>query len=328
MSTSMPKVGVYPDLKRAPRTDAARSCELCGGTNFEIVGQKDRHGLPLETAICRRCGMVSHMRIPSDAELAEYYAKQYRRDYHGENGPSAKRVMRAWKNGQRILTELQPHLSGNETILEVGAGIGCTVRVFQEAGYEAAGIEPGEGFQDYSRKRLGANVERAGLFELDVRSCYDAVLLVHVIEHFNSPTRALLAIHRLLKPNGLLYLECPNLAAPFAVRGRLFHFAHVYNFTPWTLLGLAAKCGFRLEAQLSRDYDPNLQILLRRVDSSRQDADPEGYRRTIERINRYNVLTYHLRAGYIAKRLHKLSGYLREKLTAHRFVRRLCNNSQ
>jgi SAM-dependent methyltransferase len=145
-----------------------------------------------------------------------------------------------------------------------------------------------------------------------------------VIEHFNSPSRALKTIHRLVRPHGRLYLECPNLAAPFAAPGRLFHVAHVYNFTPWTLLALAAKCGFELETWLSEPHDSNLEVLLRWVEQGREDLDPLGCSRTKERLACYSTLTYHLRTGYLANRLRKVASYLWEQWAARRFVGRLC----
>jgi len=301
-----------------------KSCELCDGRRFEVIDRLDRRGQPLETGICLGCGLVAHMRIPSDAELQQYYARQYRREYHGESAPSARRVMRAWKKGMQLHRQLAPFLSGRERVLDVGAGIGCTVKVFQQNGLDAFGIEIGEDFQRFGRERLRANVQRGSLFDLHVAPRYDLVLLVQVIEHFNSPRRALEAIHGLLSPEGRLYLECPNLAAPFAVRRRLFHFAHVHNFTPWTLLGLASRCGFRLETRLSREYAPNIQVLLRRVDHGRLNLDPQGYQKTIERIARYNLLTYHLRLSYLVERLKKVTAYLHERLVAETFVRSLC----
>lgn len=312
------------DSRPPPGTFSEKSCELCGGQRFQVIGRLDRCGRPLETGICVDCGLVAHMQIPTYAELDEYYARRYRRDYHGESAPSARRVMRAWKEGLRIHRQLAPSLSGHEKVFEVGAGIGCTVKVFQQGGFDASGVEPGEDFQRFGRERLGANVQNAGLFNLPGGPRYDLVLLVHVIEHFNSPTRALQAIHGLLKPNGQLYLECPNLAAPFAVRRRLFHFAHIYTFTPWTLLALAEKCGFQLQAWHSHEHDLNLQVLLRRVDHGRLRVDPEGYRRTLERIDRYNGLTYHLRSSYLLSRLKKVAAYMLEQSVAKRFVRRLC----
>jgi len=320
----MQKTGLRLDSRPLAGSGSHKSCELCGGQRFQVIARLDRCGRPLETGICVKCGLVAHMQIPTDAELGDYYAKRYRRDYHGESAPSARRVMRAWKQGLRIHRQLAPALSGREKVFEVGAGIGCTVKVFELAGFDASGVEPGQDFQRFGREKLGANVQNAGLFDLPHGPRYDLVLLVHVIEHFNSPARALRAIHGLLKPNGRLYVACPNLAGPFAVRRRLFHFAHIHTFTPWTLLPLAEKCGFQLEAWHSDEYDATLEVLLRRVDHARLNVDPEGYRKTLERIDRYNVLTYHLRSRYLISRLKKVAAYVLEQSVARLFVRRLC----
>jgi hypothetical protein len=131
---------------------------------------------------------------------------------------------------------------------------------------------------------------------------------------------ALKHLHEMLRPDGLLYVECPNLAGPFATRSRLFHFAHIYNFTPATLTALVRSCGFEPVRWFTRPRDPDLQVLLRRVESSALEIDEKCCRETKEAIARYNTLTYHLRPQYLKTRLRKLAGYLDEHLRAVRFV--------
>ncbi|MCH8046446.1 MAG: class I SAM-dependent methyltransferase [Planctomycetes bacterium] len=311
-------------------TDLQKHCDLCGRTSFEPVGRLDRKGRELHTAVCTYCGLVAHAEIPSEAQLNEFYASDYRRQYHQEITPSDRRVMRAWQSGQRILRQLAPLIEDDHSVFEVGAGIGCTVKLFELAGYEASGIEPGGGFQDFSARRLHAKVEDRFLFDLPAEPAHDVVLLVHVIEHFRSPRAALQHIHAMLKPGGRVYVECPNLAAPFARRNKLFHFAHIHNFTPTTLIGLARRCGFELLWRFSTDDDPNLQMLLGRTDSLRQEVDPDGYLQTITALSSCSDLRYHLRWKYIATRTKKLAGYLREYLTAQQYVERLlqvCNEA-
>jgi 2-polyprenyl-3-methyl-5-hydroxy-6-metoxy-1,4-benzoquinol methylase len=305
------------------RDGSSPTCELCGDHRFEPVSSRDRRGQPLETVICTGCGLVSHQNIPQDAELDAYYAAEYRQQYHGEAAPSPRRVMRAWKNGQRILRQVRPFLQKSSAVLEVGAGIGATVKALEMAGYNASGIDPGAPFQQYGRDVLRSRVEKASLFHLPREPRYDLVLLIHVIEHFNSPARALTAIHGLLRPGGELYLECPNLAAPFSAPGHWFHFAHVYNFTPWTLLALARKCGFELQKWLSDDDNPNLRILLRRIGQGYLAVDPGGYERTLQRMNRYSYLGYHLRWSYWKSRVQTLFGFAGERLYSRRFVQGL-----
>jgi 2-polyprenyl-3-methyl-5-hydroxy-6-metoxy-1,4-benzoquinol methylase len=136
--------------------------------------------------------------------LDAYYSAQYRRDYHGEVSPSAHRVMRAWHCARWLIRLLRPYLPPSGRVCEIGAGIGCTVKALEWAGYQASGIEPGLGFHRFAQHSLRADVTRRSLAQLPPVPCYDLVLLVHVIEHFNSPRRALQQIRQLLRPGGHL----------------------------------------------------------------------------------------------------------------------------
>jgi len=307
-------------------------CDLCGGGRFDVVAQLDRRGHKLTTVVCRQCGLVSHGRIPSDAQLAEYYGKKYRRDYHGETAPSAHRVIRAWKNGRRIFGRLEEYLRRGDRVFEIGAGIGCTVRAFEMAGFRASGIEPGEGFHAFSTDQLCTTIENVNLADLKHAATYDLVLLIHVIEHFNSPSKALRHIHRLLKPGGRLYVECPNVLAPHAAPLKLFHFAHVHNFTPKTLGMMAQACGFAIQKQLSGDRDKNLMMLLTRRERAELCIDSESYASTMEALTRYSTLGYHLRWRYLRDRLQtvtaQLSEHVMSKWRLARIVRQCKRHAQ
>ena len=199
-----------PPLEPSPRDQA---CDLCDGTQFEILDRLDRRQHPLTTVICRHCGLVSHEQIPDEHALDRYYQIDYRQDYHGEISPAPHRVVRAWQGGQWLFDRLKPYVPRGSRVCEIGAGIGCTVKVFELAGYQAEGIEPGVGFHRFAQDQLRAKVRRCNLYDLPAQRSYDFMLLVHVIEHFRSPKRALQSIHTLLRDDGQLYVECPNLGA-------------------------------------------------------------------------------------------------------------------
>jgi len=268
--------------------------------------------------------LVTHDPVPNEREVADYYARRYRLDYHGERIPSPRRVWRAWKNGRRIHDLLRPHLSGNERVLEIGAGLGCTVKAFDLNGFDARGIEPNLDFNRYSRERLKAKVENRNLYDLDPEPVADLILLVHVIEHFVSPRRALRRLHALLADGGRLYVECPNLTAPFATFSRMFHFAHIYNFTPETLTALAECCGFVLERNFSQADDPNIALLFRKDRARDERRRLPGHARTVASLPRKaGFIRYHLRPTYWRRRIRKLAAYAWEWLAAPWLVRRL-----
>lgn len=298
-------------------------CDVCGQRNFALIARRDRHGRPLDTVLCHTCGLVRHRCVPTREELARYYARQYRQQYHGELVPSPRRVMRAWRNGQRILRQLSAHVSPGARVLEIGSGLGATVKSFELAGYDAQGIDPGEAFCRYGAEQLRASVRCAELFDLPAEPAYDLILLVHVIEHLPSPRQALQHIRRLLRPQGRLYVECPNLAAPFAPRGRMFHVAHIYNFTPDTLAALAGDCQFAVERRFGPAHDPNLQLLLRCSDVARLAIAPGQADAVAALLARSGPWRYHMRPRYLASRAVKLASYAWEHLVARRFVRKV-----
>ncbi len=288
------------ELTRSPRIAA---CDMCEGTSFDLLSRVDRRGDPLNTVICRDCGLISHERIPTDVELHDYYESQYRSDYHGEFEPSAYRVLRAWDGGAWLMKRLLPFVPREGHVFEVGAGIGCTVKLFERAGYRASGIEPGIGFSRFAQRAFGACVTRASLFDMPPVRAYDFILLVHVIEHFNSPRRALEYIHSMLRPGGRIYIECPNVSAPHAAPGRLFHTAHIYNFTPDTLGALAESCGFLFHARLSQPHSREIRLVLERGTPRSVRIPDHSYEHTLSRLRHYSPLTYHLRPSYVLHRI-------------------------
>ncbi|GAV20074.1 methyltransferase domain protein [Mariprofundus micogutta] len=302
-------------------TNHSVQCDLCGGDKFEIVSRSDRHKQALDTGLCLGCGLVMHLPVPNEAEVAEYYATRYRQDYHGERQPSERRVMRAWKNAGRIYNQIGSSISAVETVFEIGAGIGCTVKYFEDQGLKASGIEPNHDFNAFTHSKLFADVENVNLYDLEPTPRTDLVLLIHVIEHFSSPKKALKHIHGLINDGGMFYVECPNLTGPFATQSRMFHYAHIYNFSPETLKSMAEQCGFELIESFSGDDDADIQMLFRKVGMQDQPVQLSGNAdRVRARINKYNALSYHARPAYLSKRARKVSSYLMEYMKAREFV--------
>ena len=222
----------------------------------------------------------------------------------------------------------RPLLSAGDRIFEVGAGMGCNLKAFELAGFEATGVEPDVGFHEFATTRLRAKVRRESLFDVPSAPTYDFVLLLHVIEYFRSPRAALEHIHGLLRPSGRLLVECPGLCRRHADHSQLFHFAHIHNFTWPTLRMLAARCGFQVERRLSEADDPTLRALFVRVAEKRLPEDPNGYEATMRELRDAQRPVYRLTTGYWRTRFEKIRGYDREWTVGRRRVReilRLCD---
>lgn len=224
-----------------------RPCALCGETKHEIVSEIDRHGNPLRTILCLGCGVITNSPIPSDVELTAFYRKDYRKHYKGSTEPSLRQV---WRNLGRI----EDHLLANREIygdrkncLDLGSGSGEFMFLAGAIGMNCIGVEPNEGYANYSREKLGLSVTNKTLEEMDFKEgSFDLIRLSHVLEHMRDPVRSLKVLNRWLSDDGLLFIDVPNIEneASHKMHGRMFHFGHIYNFNPMTLRLAAGLAGF------------------------------------------------------------------------------------
>jgi hypothetical protein len=127
----------------------------------------------------------------------------------------------------------------------------------------------------------------------------------------------------MLHNEGRLYVEVPNAGAPHAAPGKMFHFAHIYNFTADTLEMLAEKSHFRVQQWLSGPTDKNLRVLLACRCEAVWRVKPASYRRTIESITSFNTWTYHLRWSYVRQRMRTLISHPYHHILADRRARRI-----
>jgi 2-polyprenyl-3-methyl-5-hydroxy-6-metoxy-1,4-benzoquinol methylase len=143
-------------------------------------------------------------------------------------------------------------------LLEIGSFAGIFLDRIRAAGWNVTGLEPDSGPGDYARTRYQLNIVHGTLPNpaLEPES-FDAVLLLHVIEHMPDPGQNMREIRRLLKPGGVLVVETPRFdSLMFKILGRRERSlsncnGHIYFFTVPTLTRLVEKNGFeRIRADL------------------------------------------------------------------------------
>jgi SAM-dependent methyltransferase len=234
-------------MSEATVSRSAEACVLCGGEHAEIVSTRDRRRRPLSSVLCMDCGLIHNSPIPTDAEVEAFYREAYRLEYKGAAVPSRRQIVR---NFARVLAFFQRNgqlLASARTCLDVGAGSGEFLFFAKSLGMEAKGIEPNKGYAAHARERLGLDVDTAFIQGTDYpEGGADFIRLNHVLEHLNRPVESLRALARWLAEEGLIYIEVPNIEsyARGKSRGNIFHFGHVFNFSPWTLRACLGLAGF------------------------------------------------------------------------------------
>jgi ubiquinone/menaquinone biosynthesis C-methylase UbiE len=104
---------------------------------------------------------------------------------------------------------IQPYLKLGDQILDIGAGDGFAVQMFEQAGFHATAFNlHADDVLACERKEL---ISVSGEMH-DLPFCdkqYNFVQMRHVLEHSPFPMLALAEAKRVLKEDGLLYVEVP-----------------------------------------------------------------------------------------------------------------------
>jgi 2-polyprenyl-3-methyl-5-hydroxy-6-metoxy-1,4-benzoquinol methylase len=243
-------------MKPATISDAVEApvgrvkCNLCGADDYSVRFPKGFAQLH-RIVICNQCGLMyanpqelvdcrtfeseDYPKVCDEATGGQYFQKQH------VQLPDNLRAL-------RVLNELSPKRG---RLLEIGSFCGIFLDRIRANGWDATGLEPERRVADYSRSKYGLNIVDGVLPQPGLASeNFDAVMMLHVIEHMPDPSENLREIHRILKPGGVLVVETPRFdSLMFKMLGRRERSlgncnGHIYFFTVPALRRMFEKSGF------------------------------------------------------------------------------------
>jgi len=216
-------------------------CCLCHSeSSTEFVRSDAKSSLPVLLGECTQCGHVQQLNIPSFSELETYYSHHYRGDYKAVHVPKKKHVHRAGRVALERLEMLRAFQGDRRSLLDVGAGGGEFVYLAIKRGWDATGIEPNLGYSEFARKEYGVEV-RTGSLNDEASGRVDVVTMFHVLEHMPDPLTSVQRVYERLTPQGLFFVEVPNLIQKDSSPHNIFFKAHVQYFNKDTLLFSASQ---------------------------------------------------------------------------------------
>ena len=140
---------------------------------------------------------------------------------------------------------------GEGRLLDVGCGTGKGLEPFRETGWNVTAVEVSPFASSIARARLACDILVGDFVDIPLEDeSFDVVRFSHNLEHLPSPRWALAKAWRILRPDGLLWIEVPNAASLDRwLFGRHWFCwdlpRHLYHFTPLTLVRLLECTGFR-----------------------------------------------------------------------------------
>ncbi len=226
-------------------------CNLCGGSSTKPTLQKFGQTI----VKCRRCGLLFTNPQPREEDVfkrydAGYFFQEYLPAFGA--GTESYRLDIVMNRYSLYLDVLEHARLSGRRLLDVGAGAGFFVKAAAQNGWEAEGVEVSETAAAYGRDILKVRLHNRKFEETDFgEATFDAVTLLDTIEHLRDPLGCLSGIRRILKKNGLLVLNTPDVRS----LSRLFlgrdwaEFSpveHLYYFSQTTLSAMIEKAWFRL----------------------------------------------------------------------------------
>jgi 2-polyprenyl-3-methyl-5-hydroxy-6-metoxy-1,4-benzoquinol methylase len=264
------------------------SCEICGNSEVDILSHKDRDNRDLRTVICIKCGLVWVDPRPNQKEIENFYSDDYRKIYKGNFQPKPKHCYRETKRAIGRMNRFLSVYKNGYMALDVGSGGGFFPYVLSRTNIFIDGVEPNKDYAEFSRIHLKLkNITTGFLTDITAENHYDIITINHVFEHFDSPRKGLQHMAKLLKNNGCIIMEIPNIDATYHSPDKIFHVGHLYWFNPATISALALQEGFVIEDLKIIEGTQHINLILRKSPESEvvnQENIEKIYKENFEHI--------------------------------------------
>jgi len=139
-----------------------RNCPICNNDKVTFLFKQNFNNDTISlmesyyVVSCDRCNMIYAYDIPSQEEFNKYYKEMSKYEYHNNNGMISDGYKNHFKN---IFKFIQPHITKESKILDIGCATGALLNEFKENGYKnVLGIEPSEQCTKVAMEQYGIEV--------------------------------------------------------------------------------------------------------------------------------------------------------------------------
>ncbi len=241
---------IDPETKmlRKDISEDVTNCPVCLGENKQHFFEKE--GFTFSR--CNTCdGVFVDPRV-SEEFVQKYYRKFQSIDFWTEVLCTEEQMRLSGERFSRALEMIETTSGGKGKLLDIGCSIGLLIKLANERGWDAIGLELNENAVEFGKNRFGVTIHKKLLHEINFpEASFDAVTIMAVLEHLPHPRDMVLGASKILKTGGLLYVFVPNMNSlafrvlhekTFTVDGR----NHLVYFNPENLSKMLEDFGFEI----------------------------------------------------------------------------------
>jgi 2-polyprenyl-3-methyl-5-hydroxy-6-metoxy-1,4-benzoquinol methylase len=236
-----------------------RVCPNCNSKENKLK-IKEKDFLIVE---CTSCGLTFLLNPPDESVIYEdYYQIEFKgEDYNKDSKfPHLKEIFEINKQRTSLLKVLSKKYN-DFNILDIGCGSGLFLKSCKDAGFNCEGVDVSRTAIEFAKSEYGLSVNNKSVDDLiNENKKYSLITLWHVLEHFIVPVEELKKIKQLLKPDGILLIEVPNLnSIKFKLSGNKWKggnhpLYHRSFFTSKTLKDTFLRSGFSNSKRINFSY--------------------------------------------------------------------------
>ena len=249
-------------------------CPLCNAGNAKqfvvtphVYGHEKDYGHAFYH--CHSCDVRYQYPSLNPNQEAQFYADEFEKFMEkraGKKGGWQKANEHINANEitrQRRMKYINPNLNEKINILEIGCSSGFMLYPLHELGHSCVGVEPSGVFSDFVKENnLIVYNSVKDLINKAPELKFDIIMHFFVLEHISDPLTFFSEQLNLLKPNGKIIFEIPNVADPLytiydipAFERFYWSLAHPWYFSQKSLEYLLNKLNCHFEIKLDQRYD-------------------------------------------------------------------------
>lgn len=241
-------------------------CELCSGKKFSVIAEEIREG-PGKILKCNDCGLICLGAEYTGDELKEYYNVEYQLTNSlrlGAVQTPKEHFDDSYSHAEEVFKRIRPFLKETYKVLEIGCGTGELLYQIRPHVKEVVGVELNEEFVEFIQSDLGITAFAQDVNTIQSGDGFDMILCIMTLDHLPNPKQTLFSMRRLLKEEGVLYIEVPNTDEALnrflpdwskkQYNKFFWHKAHFFYFTRETLGMILDTAGFSSDISCRHQY--------------------------------------------------------------------------